>query len=146
VVVWLIIDVNDRLEHAAITVSIAPGQTEIYRVEVPPEQLIPPAPEGDWVRRYTLHVAVPFINLVLPHEGFIEVNVETEQGNISAGRLKVVVPGRPDPRVFFSEATALPTASPPRSEQSLSDARATKRRTSRRLPSGRRCGRTLAPE
>jgi hypothetical protein len=36
---WLNTDVNDKLEHVTITVSIPPGRTKILRLEVPAEQL-----------------------------------------------------------------------------------------------------------
>jgi hypothetical protein len=48
VAVWLMIDINDKLERVSLTVSIPPGQTEIFRLEVPPEQLAPPVPVEDW--------------------------------------------------------------------------------------------------
>jgi hypothetical protein len=147
VLVWLIVDINDKVESTTITVSIPPGQTEIFRQEIPPEQLTPPAPEGDWLQRYSLHVALPFINLVLPHEGFIEVNVETEQGKISAGRLKVVAPGRPDPATLSGGLVlSSPTASPPPSEQSPPAAPATRTRRVPRRSSTRRTPRTPEPE
>lgn len=125
VAVWFVTDANDKLERATINVSIPPGQTEIYRFDVPPEQLTPPPVTEDWIRRHSLNIVLPIMNLVLPHEGFIEVNVETEQGKISAGRLKVVVPGRPDPTTLTESFTSS-------SEQSPSNTTSSKSRTSRR--------------
>src|SRR5580658_391434 len=56
VAIWLIVDVEDKLERVTFTVTVPPGQTEIVRSEVPPEQLVPPLPLESWVRRHVLHV------------------------------------------------------------------------------------------
>src|ERR1700729_4077122 len=104
VAIWLIIDIEDKLERATFSITMPPGQTEVFRSDVPLEQLARPANMESWTRRQLIHTVVPLFNLVFPHEGFIEVNIETEQGRMSAGRLKVQVPGRPDP-ISLSSAT-----------------------------------------
>jgi hypothetical protein len=146
VAVWLTIDVNDRLERATITVTIPPGRTEVSRLVIPEEHLLPPQPEGDWVRRYVLAVSISLINLSITHEGFIEVNIETEDGVISAGRLKVVASAKPDQTGPLREPNSSPTASPPPSEQSPDAAPASEPSLAPRRRAGRRSARTPARE
>jgi hypothetical protein len=146
VAVWLTIDVNDRVERATITVTIPPGQTEVSRLVIPEEDLLPPQPEGDWVRRYILAVSISLINLAITQEGFIEVDIETEEGVISAGRLKVVAPARPDQAALCAN---LPNSSAndslPLSQQSPGAVPYTGPSRVRRRPPARRTARTPVP-
>lgn len=147
VAAWLITDIADKPEHLTITVS-APGNPELLKMQVSSDQLaaVSAAAPG-WAQRHLVHAVFPFLNLPLPHEGFFTVVFETERETIQAGRLRVVIPDRPDPGAVPQDPIlSSPTASPPPSEQSLSDVPATKRQPVRRRPSSRRSARTPGQE
>jgi hypothetical protein len=147
IALWLLTDREDKFERVTISVSIPPGRTELLKFEVPSEQIGFQGTAQEWSQRIGLNMILPFINLTVPCEGFIEVDVETEREKLHAGRLRLVIPGRPDPTILASEvSSSSPTASPQPSEQSPPSALASKPRVARRRPSTHRSRRTPEPE
>jgi hypothetical protein len=143
---WILTDREDKFERLTISVNIPPGQTEILRFDVPPEQIGFQGMAQDWSQRVGLQMVLPFINLAIPCEGFVEVNVETEREKLHAGSLRLVIPGRPDLIVARNEIASSSTVSLQLSEQSPPAAPASKPRASRRRPSNRRTWRIPEPE
>jgi len=97
IAIWITMEISDNLERARIKISSPPGDTPLFNHEIPREQIdIQFSTEG-WMTRKILHTVLPFGKIIFPHSGFINVVVETEQGEIQAGRLRVIIPDRPDP-------------------------------------------------
>lgn len=146
--VWLFSDWGDYPEYVEIRVYTPPGKTEVLKMRTPRDQMAPPTPIFDDPARLALYVPLQFANFVFMDEGEIEVVVETEQGALKAGRLRVRMPERPGqtPETSATPSTGSPTASRPPSEQSPDAAPETEPSRARRRPSIRRFGRTPDPE
>ena len=148
--VWLITDITDKPQKAIVTVFVPPGRTEAIRFDYPIDQVDQALTHQNLmrdVRKYILQATLPFTPMVFASEGHIEVQIETEREILQAGKLRVVIPGRPDLSPNPSnDATSLPTASPPPSGQSPTDAPGTKPKPSPRRPSTRRSARTPETE
>jgi hypothetical protein len=142
---WLVCDVDDVPQRISINITMPPGRTQVMKVELPMDRAVPSGGFPPWARKYSIGGRIPFINLAFICEGFLEVLLETERETLTAGRLRITMPGRPDTRTF-DLARIYPTVSPLLSEQSSPDAPETKPHTGRRRGSTRRSGRTPGPE
>lgn len=146
--VWLLCDWGDNPERITVRVYAPPGRTEITKMEATQGQIAPPVPLFDDPTKLSLITLLPIFNFAIFDEGEIEVTVETEQGTLRAGRLRVQMPSRhvqTDTSSAPSPATSdSPTAPPLPSEQSSAGLPETKPARSQRHPSTRRTAR--APE
>jgi hypothetical protein len=138
-VVTLVTDVDDRPERIRFIVNGPPGRSEIARLEVSEEQFVLPTATHE-VRKFRAQAAFPLLNLPLKSSGLLEVLVETEKGIIIAGRLKIVIPGRPE--VIAEDASQanhlIATVSSQPSERSPSGSRGLRTSRAPRRPSRRR--------
>lgn len=134
IAIWLICDINDKPDTLTARVYAPPGRTEVGVVHQSSEQIstiwdtLTRSAQAD-ARKISLQAVVQFGNFLLAHEGFIEVTIETDQGTIRAGRLRIHIPGRPDPSTLNVPPSSDQT--PPAPE-----------RASPRRPSTRRSRRT----
>lgn len=138
IVAWLISDINDRPERVKVRAYIPPGRTELATSEAVVADLFNPDNLLPGSQKYSIQVLLPSMNVPIPCSGFIEVTVEADGEELRAGRIQVIVPGRPAP----VEEPIPSTASPPPSEQSLPAVPETKPAPARRRPSSRRSWRT----
>ena len=149
VAIWLKCERGDRPTRLIVRVYIPPGRTQVAIAEINTDQIPePPFDTLDGGQHVVYSVNIPLKFLAVPHEGFIEATVETERGEIRAGRIRVRMPGRPHPETDPSGGvrTISPTASPPPSEQSPDASPASKRRRGRGRPSTHRSGQTPEQE
>jgi hypothetical protein len=93
---WLLADINDKPTRATVRVFAPPGQTEIMTAELPAERVGQLNVLLDAATRYSLQITVPVTNLVIPCSGYILVTIETEREVLRAGRIRVIIPDRPD--------------------------------------------------
>ena len=126
-VLWVISDLDDRPSSMKVTLYGPPGRTEIFSLD-PPIGNAPPSSEG--AVRFIFQMALPIINLVIVDEGFLELAVVTERGELRAGRLVIrsLPEGQSHDQLI---ASAFATASPPPSEQSPPASPASKTRRAR---------------
>jgi hypothetical protein len=100
IMMWFFSDKDDKPERLTVRVFIPPGRTEIIKFEIPRDLLAQPTLLFDDVEKIVLTAGLPIIGLALPCEGTLEVTVETERETIRAGRLRIRIPGRPDPTLI----------------------------------------------
>lgn len=144
VIWWLFCSVGDNPEWIKVHLYGPPGRSEFAKIEIPADQIVAPRMTYEDTQRLYYSAMIPIFNFTLPSEGVVEVAIETEQGFVRAGRLRVRVPGRPELAVDVAPISA--TASPQPSEQSPPVAPVTTRKRAPRRPSSRRTARTPALE
>jgi hypothetical protein len=137
---WLVTELDDIPDRAAVTVFAPPGRKEIFKTDIDVRSMIP-ASLPEWATKFSIHGDMPFLNFLIAEDGIIEVVVDTERETIVAGRVRV----RLQPPSETKPLT-VPTASEPPFEQSAIGAQETKTAPARRRPSVRRRGRTPEPE
>lgn len=108
--VWLVCDKGDVPEKLVAYVHAPPGRTEYMRQEIPLDPPAMPSDVSQEARKIYLHFQIGLVNLQLETSGVVEVTVETELGQLRAGRLRITIPGRPDPAVQTDESGASATA------------------------------------
>lgn len=107
IMVWLFCDITDKAERVAVRVFAPPGRTEVIFTEIPPEQIKMPVATTEGAAKFVFSAGFPINNFHLACEGTIEVVVETERETLVAGRLRVRMPGRPDPTLSGNGGTTL---------------------------------------
>ena len=117
IITWLFCDKDDPPRSVTVRIFGPPGRTEFAKFEVPPEQLVQPAPFFDDVTKLVFQTALPMLGFPIACEGIIEVTAETDRETLLAGRLRVRVPGRPDPTLTSAEPA--PPPSPARRAKSV---------------------------
>ena len=119
---WLYSDIDDKPERLTFRVFGPPGRQELVSASLPLEQLVAPAFTFPDATKSVLGANFSITNIILPHEGLIEASLETERDTIRVGRLRVRIPGRPEPQELRSELANLsPTVLSQPSEQSPLD-------------------------
>jgi hypothetical protein len=133
IISWLFGDVSDKPTKVLVHVFGPPGKTEIIRYEVPYDPLTPLNSPFDDPTRFMLNIQIPLVNFPIACDGAIQVEIETERETIRAGRLRVRIPGRPDPTAGTGGAEAATSQTGPLepSDQSASVARSSKKRPRR---------------
>lgn len=140
---WLTSDIADKPSRALLTVYAPPDRTEIFKYELP---LQPPQPTPDWVRKYFISGQMPFLNLPIKGNGFLEVTIDTERESFVVGRLRITVQAPAVADQGKASVSAAPIALPPPSEQSLAAAPGSERQPAPGRPRRRRIARTPVPE
>jgi hypothetical protein len=119
IVIWILSAVDDTPQRLTVRVYTPPGRTEIIQFEAPLDAT-PYAqvyPDSD---RVSLNLTLPITNLQLACEGSLEVAIETEREVLRAGRLRIRMPGRPDPTASptTENPAGAPTPPPPPQDSS----------------------------
>lgn len=87
---WLRCDWGDDPEWITVRLYGPPGRTEIAKSEIRRDTKVPPIQVFENPKTLSFFVTMPFAPFIIPEEGEIAVGVETEQGEISGGRIKVI--------------------------------------------------------
>lgn len=87
---WLVCAWGDNPEWVTVRVYGPPGKTEIAKKEMRRDHKVSPITVFDDPKRLSIFTMMPFAPFMIAEEGEISVNVETEQGEIMGGRIKVI--------------------------------------------------------
>ena len=141
---WLFTDIDDRPERLSLHVYGPPGKTEIFKRDFPYDASAPVIILYPDSTRFIVTMPLALMNVMIPSEGTIVVEIETERETIRAGRLRVRIDDPVANATLVAPAPnpSVPTASPPLSEQSPPDAPETKPPPARRRRATHRSGRT----
>ena len=85
-VLWLITDVDDIPENISWRVLAPPDRTEIFKVE---QDSVPPLQNAEGAVKATFRAVLQLGPITLTESGFLEVAVDSGQGEIRAGRIFV---------------------------------------------------------
>jgi hypothetical protein len=106
IVAWLVSDINDLPEKVLFRAFAPPGRTELLTSEVAVADLFTPDNLLPGSQRYSVQTIMPLMNLSIPCSGFIEVIADADGEEYRAGRIQLVVPGRPDRSADPTDPTA----------------------------------------
>jgi hypothetical protein len=140
--VWLVCAVDDPPKKVRISIFAPPGRSKIFEHDLDPASLNMPENLPELTTKISVGGQIPFFNLAFVCSGIFEVAIETEKETLTAGRLRINFPGRPD----TGFAGPSPTASPPPSEQSPRAVPETKPQRAPSRRKGRRSAQTPEPE
>jgi hypothetical protein len=129
IVAWLTFDIDDKPKDVSLSVFMPPGKTEVIKTELPVAQLEQHSVIQEGASKYRFQATFPIVNLIIPCSGFMDVVFVADGKEIRAGRLRIVIPNRPD---------SAPNASQPPSEQSQPFVPVAEPSPVRRRPSSRR--------
>lgn len=103
IVVWIIADIDDAIERVTTTVLMPPDGAQIVRIETSGGTArTPQLLEG--ARKLIARQIIPIAPFVVRHAGIMQVMVETERGELRAGRLMIHFADAPQ------DATGTPAA------------------------------------
>jgi hypothetical protein len=140
IIPWLFTAREDPPQKLNVILYGPPGKTIIFNFPLPVGGREPVVPFADSTELH-LHAIIPTMNMTFMHTCVLEVVLETERETLRAGRLRIVIPNRPDPGANEEEVNPSHTALPPASGKSGHASQETKKPRARFRRPARRSAR-----